>query len=107
MSLRCPTCRAEFSDAEIAVGGVVIERVAEAAGGVRAFASLVVGSLRIDGVVILDGPDGRPCVCFARKFSGTGKRYPRVVATDPALMAKIEAVVLAAYARALRAEARP
>jgi hypothetical protein len=107
MSLRCPTCRAEFSDAEIAVGKVKIDLVGEAAGGVRAFASLDVGALRIDGVVILDGLDGRPRVCFARKFSGTGKRYPRVEATDPALMAKIEAAVLAAYARALMAEPRP
>ncbi len=107
MSLRCPHCRLEYSDAEVAVGGVVIERAAEAVGGVRAFASLVVGALRIDGVVILDGSDGRPRVCFARKFSGAGKRYPRVAATDPALMAKIEAVVLAAYARALHAEPRP
>lgn len=63
-------------------------------------AVVVAGCLRLDGIVVLQGHDGRPLVRYPSRRGRGGRRHPYFEPTAPAFRERFEAEVL----RALRLE---
>lgn len=97
MNLPCPRCAVpEIHDVVVVLAGPDDVRR-----GLCGWASVIVGSFRIDGIAIrATAEDGDLRITMPSRKDGVGRLHPIVMPTEPALLRKIEAVVLAEYCAA-------
>ena len=100
--MTCPHCtgRGEgLALAGIAIADVVVAPYFDASGGLLAHASARVGAFRIDGFAIRVTTQGRLVLTWPARRDGGGRRHPIVEPLDRTLRLRVEAVILAEYAR--------
>jgi DNA-binding cell septation regulator SpoVG len=96
MTLPCPLCtEPEIHDVSVTLAGPDDVR-----SGLCGWASAIVGHLRIDGIAIRRTEAGDFRITMPARKDGAGKLHAIVMPIEPALLRRIEAVVLAEYCSA-------